>query len=158
MEKFPCSLLLPLSSFPVLTHSSRCNWWGQLGSSVDWEPSRETGGPRFKSGHRHFPAVWPWTSHLIPIAYPYPSSALEPIHSIDSKSEGKGLKKIKVGTSLKGNRLGFVSSFCWGGPLFLVALVGQLETVGELVWVKQEIVSFCCIIVLAIRERYYLQL
>ena len=36
------------------------------------------------------PAVWRWASHLTPIAYPYHYSALEPIHSIDSKIEGKG--------------------------------------------------------------------
>ena len=66
---------------------------GQLGSSVDWEPGLEIGGPGFKSDLRHFPVVWPWASHLTPIAYPYHSSALEPIHSIDSKMEDKGLKK-----------------------------------------------------------------
>ena len=47
------------------------------------------GGPGFKS----VLTGGPWASHLTPIAYPYHSSALEPIHSIDSKMKGKGLKK-----------------------------------------------------------------
>ena len=68
-------------------------WVGQLGSSVDWEPSLETVGSRFKYGLTHFPAVSPWASHLTTMAYLYHSSALEPIHSIESKMEGKGLKK-----------------------------------------------------------------
>ena len=66
---------------------------GQVGNSVDWEPSLEMGGPRFEFDLKHFPAVWPWASHLAPIAYPYHSSALEPIQSIDSKMEAKGLEK-----------------------------------------------------------------
>ena len=66
---------------------------GQLGNSVDWEQDLETGGPASKSGLRYFLAVWPWASHLTLIAYPYYSSALEQIHSIDSKTEGEGLKK-----------------------------------------------------------------
>ena len=67
--------------------------WG--GSSVDWEPSLETWGSRFKSCLSHFPAVLPWASHLTPIAYPYHSSALEP-DSIGSKTDGKGLKKVTI--------------------------------------------------------------
>ena len=73
---------------------SEIHFRGQLGSLVNWEPGLKTGGPRLKSGLRHFPAMWPWASHLTPKAYPYHSSALEPIHSIDSKTEGKGLKKV----------------------------------------------------------------
>ena len=69
---------------------------GYLGASEEGEQGLETGGPSFKSGLRHFPAVWPWASHLTPIAYPYHSSALEQIHSIDSKMEGKGLKKKEI--------------------------------------------------------------
>ena len=43
-------------------------WMGQLSGSVDWEPSLEMGGPKFKSGLRHFTAVWSWQSHLTHIA------------------------------------------------------------------------------------------
>ena len=69
-------------------------YWEQLGCSVDWEPGLELGVPGFKSDLRLCDlAVWPWAGYLITIAYPYHSSALEPMHSIASKMEGKGLKK-----------------------------------------------------------------
>ena len=56
------------------------NWvaWGQLGSSVDWKPGLEIGGSRFKFGLRHILAMWPWASHLTPIAYCIVEKSLTP--------------------------------------------------------------------------------
>ena len=93
--------------------------WGQLGSSMDWEAGLEMGGPRLKFGLRHFPAVWPWASHLTSIAYPYNSSALEPIHSIDSKKEGKGLKKKRnIAVTVCNVLLVLLTLFCLSSYVF----------------------------------------
>ena len=81
-----------MDEVPILTTSTSIKIIsiGQLGISVDWEPGLETEGPGFKYDLVHFPAVWPWASPLTPLPSPDHSSALEPIHSIDSKMEGEG--------------------------------------------------------------------
>ena len=63
---------------------------------------------------------------LDPIASPYHSSALEPIHSIDSKMEGKGLKKRIGGIDGRVNGKGGESLAilaCGGSQFHLLALL-----------------------------------